>query len=192
MEPLPSIFPDVAAPIARTGEDGTRELVRARWGMPTPPAFVKGDVDGGVTNIRNTGSPHWRRWLGPQSRCVVPATSFSEYAPEPNPATGRREPVWFALHEERPLFVFAGLWTPWHGKRKKAEEPADHDVFGFLTCEPNGIVRPVHPKAMPVILTTPDEIETWLTAPWSEARALQRPLPDPQLRIVAAGQKQDG
>ena len=44
---------------------------------------------------------------------------------------------------------------------------------------------------MPVILTTPDEIETWLTASPDEALQLQRPLPGGALRIVATGEKQD-
>jgi putative SOS response-associated peptidase YedK len=60
-----------------------------------------------ITNIRNTASPHWRGWLKPESRCLVPANSFSEYAPEPNPATGKKDVVWFALNEDRPLFAFA-------------------------------------------------------------------------------------
>lgn len=55
------------------------------------------------------------------------------------------------------------------------------DLFGFLTTEPNGVVGPIHPKAMPVILRESDEVEMWLSAPWSEAKALQRPLPDDQL-----------
>jgi len=45
---------------------------------------------------------------------------------------------------------------------------------------------------MPVILTTPEEIETWMTASTEEALALQRPLADGALRIVARGDKQDG
>jgi hypothetical protein len=49
----------------------------------------------------------------------------------------------------------------------------------------------VHPKAMPVILTTPDEIETWMTASPNEALKLQRPLPDGTLRIIARGAKED-
>jgi putative SOS response-associated peptidase YedK len=62
-------------------------------------------------------SPHWRRWRGPESRCLVPVNSFSEYAPEPNPETGKKDVVWFALDPARPLFAFAGLWTLWTGTR---------------------------------------------------------------------------
>jgi putative SOS response-associated peptidase YedK len=47
-----------------------------------------------VTNIRNTSSPHWRGWLKPENRCLVPANSFAEYAPEPNPETKKRDVVW--------------------------------------------------------------------------------------------------
>jgi putative SOS response-associated peptidase YedK len=49
----------------------------------------------------------------------------------------------------------------------------------------------VHPKAMPVILTTEAEIEHWMTAPADEALKLQRPLPDGALKIVATGAKED-
>jgi putative SOS response-associated peptidase YedK len=45
---------------------------------------------------------------------------------------------------------------------------------------------------MPVILTKPDEIETWMTAPTDEALNLQRPLPNGSLQIVARGSKKDG
>ena len=65
------------------------------------------------------------------------------------------------------------------------------DLFGFLTCAPNGDVAPVHPKAMPVILITPAEWRQWLTAPTALALQLQRPLPDGMLRIVAEGTRAD-
>lgn len=45
---------------------------------------------------------------------------------------------------------------------------------------------------MPVILTTPEQCEAWMTAPWEHAKALQRPLPDGTLNIVARGVKKDG
>jgi putative SOS response-associated peptidase YedK len=38
---------------------------------------------------------------------------------------------------------------------------------------------------------TPDEVETWMTAPPDEALTLQRPLPDGSLRIVVRGVKED-
>jgi len=44
---------------------------------------------------------------------------------------------------------------------------------------------------MPVILTKPEEIETWMTQPADQALRLQKPLPDGSLRIVARGTKED-
>jgi len=79
MPSLPGVFPDYFAPVVRTGADGVRELTKARWGMPSPAfALVGKKTDPGVTNVRNVASPHWRRWLGPENRCVVPFTSFAE------------------------------------------------------------------------------------------------------------------
>jgi putative SOS response-associated peptidase YedK len=183
---LPGIFPDQMAPIVRNSVDGERELVMARWGMPGPPQY------GGapVTNIRNLMSPHWLGWFGVRNRCVVPATSFCEYA-DTKP---RKTPKWFALSVDRPLFAFAGLWTPWRGVRgpKNAPIEGEHELFGFLTTEANAIVAPIHPKAMPVILTRPDEVDRWLEAEMPDVLTLQRPLPDDTLMIVASGEKEDG
>jgi len=175
---LPGIYPDYEAPIVRNGRDG-RELVMARWGMPSPAFALRGKkVDKGVTNIRNTRSPHWRRWLAPAHRCLVPFTAFSE---QTRRSDGSFEPVWFAGDESRPLRFFAGLWTQWTSVRKIREGEVTADLFGFLTTEPNALVARYHPKAMPVILQSMEDAWTWLAAGVGDALALQSPLPEGQL-----------
>ena len=94
LPPLPGVFPDYPAPVVRSSSTGT-ELTMLRWGMPPPPRT------GGppVANIRNTSSPHWRGWRKPESRCLVPANSFAEYAPAPNPETKRK--MWSGLRSTK-------------------------------------------------------------------------------------------
>lgn len=86
---------------------GKKQLVHARWGLPSP-IFVKKkaaearadkmrskwqavdmdeltrmEPDRGVTNVRKLALPHWKRWFGVEHRCIVPVTSFAE--PDPSP-----------------------------------------------------------------------------------------------------------
>lgn len=61
----------------------------------------------------------------------------------------------------------------------------DHEVFAFFTTNPNAEVAAVHTKAMPVILTKPEEWDVWLHAQWNKAKVLQRPLPDGALERIA-------
>ena len=59
------------------------------------------------------------------------------------------------------------------GRRRKVKEGETiNDLYAFLTTEPNAEVGAIHPKAMPVILTTPDEVDAWMTAPPDEALKL--------------------
>jgi putative SOS response-associated peptidase YedK len=210
LPPMPGVFPDYKAPVVRNAPDGVRELAMLRWGMPSsqlaqmeaakkraakleakgkPVDFkelLRMEPDSGVTNIRNISSKHWKRWLGVENRCVVPFTSFSEF----NKAHGGD--VWFAFDESRPLAFFAGIWTNWTSVRKVKEGETTNDLYGFLTTEPNAELAPIHPKAMPVILRTEDEVEAWLTAPTEQIIALQQPLPNGSLSIVGKGTKFDG
>ena len=141
--------------------NGARHLTAMDWGFP-PPAGVRSPV----VNVRNYGSPFWRSALAnPERRCLVPVTEFQEWGVEPDPATGKKQPHWFAI-PSRPVFSFAGVWRPTvNGPR-----------YAFLTCGYDGdpahhLVGAIHPKATPVILHTEDE-ERWLAAPVEDALTL--------------------
>jgi hypothetical protein len=51
MPSLPGIFTDCPAPIVRNTHEG-REIVRARWGMPTPQAPLMEAIKKRRTNLR--------------------------------------------------------------------------------------------------------------------------------------------
>jgi putative SOS response-associated peptidase YedK len=71
----------------------------------------------------------------------------------PNPETKKKDVVWFALNDDRPLAAFAGIWTEFKGDRgtKSKPVPGPHLVFGSdHVAERRG--QADHEKAMPVIL----------------------------------------
>ena len=161
------IWPKYQAPIVRV-DQGAKILDSMQWGVPlTMKGKRRGTtVTKRITNVRNLSSPFWRSMLiHPGDRSLVPFTRFAE----PRPGAGREE-CWFMV-KEAPLSAFAGIW--------RASD--EGNVFAFLTCEPNPLVRPVHPKAMPVILQ-PDDYDRWLAG--DDAEALAVPFPS-QLMAMA-------
>ena len=173
------VYPDRMAPVVHLDGDGTRELSLMRWGFPPPPKVGTRPV----TNVRNVKSSFWRHWLKPEFRCLVPATAFCEW-------TDSRPKIqhWFSLADgsSQPVFALAGIWRPWTGTRKG--ETREHRLFSFLTCEPNDVVRPIHAKAMPVILADEEAWDAWLTGSVEEALELQRPCPAAALVVQAPEQ----
>ena len=165
--------------------NGQRIVETMRWGFPPPPNTGS---KAPVTNVRNTASAYWRPSIANKAqRCIVPATAFAE------PDRNTSKPVvfrWFRLTDGEPFF-FAGIWREWEGDRgtKKAPNVGRHNLYSFLTTSPNGIVEPVHNKAMPVMLMTPADVERWLDGTAEEALELQRPAPDDAIVMDPALEK---
>lgn len=111
-----------------------------------------------------------------------PFTQFAEWTDQ-RPKKER----WFAV-PDRPLAWFAEIWRPWTGTRGTKSDPVEgeHLLYAFLTCEPNEVVRPIHSKAMPVILSTPQECDAWIHAPLDAVPTMARPLEDEKLEVLAA------
>lgn len=156
------VWPKYQAIVARV-EDGQKILDNIAWGVPFTTAGKRPGttVTKRVTNVRNLSSPFWRSMLNnPSQRCLVPFSTFAE----PKPNVGREE-CWFRVTDV-PVAAFAGIWRP----------SVEGKVFAFVTCEPNPLVAPIHPKAMPVILH-PEDYDTWLTADHDDACSLVVPFP---------------
>jgi putative SOS response-associated peptidase YedK len=87
---------------------------------------------------------------------------------------------------------FAGIWRTWDGDRGPKSKPVSgpHRISSFLTREPNRVVAPIHPKAMPVILS-PAGAASWLNPPAAEALVLQKPAPDNELMLLSREEVSD-
>lgn len=162
-------------------EDGRRVLSTMRWGFPTRKPRKRAAREGELpflydwwTNARNLHNNLWKPWLlRTEHRCLVPFTRFAE----PKAVSDRQEPGdtnWWFTVEDQPVPCFAGLW----------KVDADHDrVYAFCTTEPNPLVAPKHPKAMPVILLAEDQ-ERWLTTPVEEALTMLTAYPSQLMRVA--------
>ncbi|MBC2776729.1 SOS response-associated peptidase family protein [Parasphingopyxis marina] len=165
--PPEDVWPRRNGVIARIA-DGEKILEAIQWGVPLK---MKGKRPGTtvtkrITNVRNLNSSFWRSMLtNAENRCLVPFTEFAE----PKPNAGREE-CWFTVNEAQ-VSAFAGIW------RMTEEGPA----YAFLTCEPNPLVKPIHPKAMPVILQ-PDDYDGWLAG--DDAEQFAEPFPSQLMALV--------
>lgn len=197
-------------PIVGNTADGRRQLVRARWALPSPARIqeesaatraaklsakgkpydmddlIRMEPDRGVTNVRKLNLKHWRQWFSVEHRCIVPVTTFGE--PDPASKEGGKVPnAWIGRDERKELMFFAGIHVR-SGQASEGQGRAyDGRPVGFLTTKPNEIVKPVHFKAMPVLLITKEEADVWMKAPWKETQHLARPALSDAIMITSRG-----
>lgn len=166
--PTPNRWPVELAPLAKgiivREEAGERVIDVMGW-----------DVLGGLgkwpmTNVRQLGLPQWRRLAEkPENRCLVPLTEFCEWTPKKHDLGDGKPPLkgemWFACADQ-PLFAVGGFW----------QRTKDSGGFTMVTCDPNDLVAPIHPKAMITILA-PEDHDRWLRGSYDDIVALQRPYP---------------
>lgn len=157
--------------------DGENRVFEAMtWGFPTREPRKRAPKEGQSpyviswwTNARTLTASLWKDWIHrPEHRCLVPFNTFAE----PKKGQGREE-WWFNVND-RPVSAFAGIWKP---------DFELGNVFAFLTCDANPLVKPLHDKAMPVIVQ-PEDYEAWLTGDLESACALQQSFPS-QLMAVS-------
>lgn len=161
------LFPKSKAFVLR-GESGRRAVDVMRWGV-LPPGRNPG------TNVRNLELASWRALAAkPEQRCLIPLTEFCEWTPDTH-QVGEGKPVkgemWFAVPDQ-PVFAIAGFW------RVMPDGPG----FAMVTCDPNELVKPIHPKAMITILHEADW-DRWLQGSYDDVVALQRPYPADKMTV---------
>ena len=183
LEPMNAIFPGYQAPIVRQTSDGERELVMMNWGFVL---LQDGRAPRRVTNVRDDkilGSPFWKGSFQ-ERRCLVPVSSYCEPNGE-KPATWH----WFTINGDhpRPLFAFPAIWRSYTGPIRKDGESVSQEVYAFMTTEPNPLTASINHERMPVLLSDPEQFETWLKGTTKEAFALARSFPAEGMNIVQSG-----
>jgi putative SOS response-associated peptidase YedK len=93
----------------------------------------------------------WPELLKRGQRCILPIDSFYEW-----PIKGRGLPPVEIFVAGRAPYALAGLWSRYY------ENGRTHYSFTTFTCDANDFMHPIHEKAMPVILGSPEEQKLWL------------------------------
>lgn len=163
------LTPRTRAPVIRSA-DSQRIIDLMAWDV------LGGQAPYPMTNVRNLKLPQWRALAAdPTQRCLVPLTEFCEFTPHKHDLDDGKPPLkgemWFDVPEQ-PLFAVAGFW----------QHTAKGPGFTMVTCDPNALVAPVHPKAMITILA-PEDHERWLTCDYDEVVKLQRPYPADRMTV---------
>ena len=162
------LFPKSKAYVVRE-EAGRRAVDVMLWDV------LGGGAKWPMTNVRNLALPQWRRLAEkPENRCLVPLTEFCEWTPELH-QVGEGKPIkgemWFQVTDQ-PVFAVAGFWQ--HTTKGRG--------FTMVTCDPNELVAPIHPKAMITVFEQSDW-DAWLSCPLYDVVGYQRPYPADRMTV---------
>lgn len=124
-----------------------------------------------MTNVRQLSLSQWRRLArAPENRCLIPLTEFAEWTPDKDPEHGIKGKMWFNVIDQ-PTFAIGGLW----------QAIGDHRGFAMVTCDPNELVAPIHPKAITILAEA--DWERWLTGSYGDVVSLQQPYPANKMAV---------
>ncbi len=162
------LFPKSRAYVVRE-ESGSRGVDTMIWDV------TAGQAPWPMTNVRNLKLPQWKALAErPENRCLIPLTEFAEWTPDKH-QVGEGKPIkgemWFSVTDQ-PVFAIAGFWRA----------IGDARYFAMVTCDPNELVAPIHPKAMITILAL-DDHERWLSGSYDDVLALQQPYPADRMSV---------
>lgn len=146
-------------------QDGQMVLEQMTWGFPVVLGGKKGQPlkPKPVNNARfDKLGAFWKRWaVLPEHRCLIPASRYAEAVGTP----GKMTETWLSV-KGAPIFAWAGLW-------RTSDEWGE--VYTGVMTENAPELEHIHDRS-PVILT-PDQWQTWLTAPLEELYQFDRPFP---------------
>lgn len=150
-EPRSNIRPTEPAWIVARRDDGVIKTLQARWwcqwegsrAFETKFPMFNARVD--TMHERKL----WADLIKRGQRCLFPVDSFYEW-----PVKG--QPPVEIFVEGREPYALAGLWSRYFEGNKA------HYSFTTFTTSANDFMKPIHEKAMPVILTDIGEQNAWL------------------------------
>lgn len=148
-----NLRPTERAFIVARHPDGAVKTVRGNWWCQWDGSY-KFEAKYPTFNARVETMHDKKLWpalLKKGKRCILPIDSFYEW-----PVKGKGQPPVEIFLKGRNPYALAGLWSTWF----KENEP--QYSFTVFTCDPNEFMKPIHEKAMPVILNGKDEQRLWL------------------------------
>lgn len=152
-EPRHNIRPTEPAWIVARRGDGLIKTLSARWWCQWDGSRVF-ESKFPTFNARVETMHDKKLWpdlLRKGQRCLLPIDSFYEW-----PVKGKGKPPVEIFVAGRQPYALAGLWSRYF--------EGDKTLYSFtsFTCEPNEFMKPIHEKAMPVILNTIEDQQRWL------------------------------